>query len=42
MSVVLTLGPASACRGVYSPKFKDQCPVLISTLECEGILETAL
>lgn len=38
VSMVLTRGPASACRGVYSLKFKDQCPMLISTLECGGIL----
>lgn len=36
--MVLTRGPVSACRGVYSLKFKDQCPMLISTLECGGIL----
>lgn len=33
VSMVLTLGPALACRGVYSRKFKDQRPVLISTLK---------
>lgn len=40
-SMLLTIGSASAYRGVYSPKFKDQCPVLISTLEYGGLLGTA-
>lgn len=39
MSMVLTLGPALACRGVYSRKFKDQRPVLISTLSMETAKE---
>lgn len=41
-SMLLTLGPASACRAVYYPRFKDQCPVLMSALECGGHSGTAL